>query len=82
MTGTRPFPRSGPQRHFVFVVATVWLVATGWALKIGSNIVGFAVGVPLILVAALASATNICIPPFIYNTVVRRLNKPADAEKV
>jgi hypothetical protein len=82
MTGTRPFPRSGPQRHFVFVVATVWLVATGWAFYISSNIVGFALGVPLILVAALASTTNICIPSFIYNTVVRRLNKPADAERV
>ena len=62
LTGTRPFPNSGPQRHFVFVVVTVWLVATGWAFYLGADIVGFALGVPLILVAALASTTNFCIP--------------------
>ena len=42
---------------------------------------GFALGVPLILVAALASTTNFCIPSFIYNTVVGRPNEPADSRK-
>ena len=27
ITHTRPFPHSGRQRHFVFIVATVWLIA-------------------------------------------------------
>lgn len=77
VTGTRPIPSSGPQRHFVFVVVTVWLVATGWAFYLGADIVGFALGVPLILVAALASTTNFCIPSF-YNSVVgRRTNQRA-----
>jgi hypothetical protein len=48
----------------------------------GANILGFALGVPLILVAAPASTTNFCIPSFIYNTVVSRLNKPAAKERV
>jgi Domain of unknown function (DUF4395) len=69
VTGTSPIQNSGPQRHFVLGVATVWLVATGWAFYVGADIVGFALGVPLILVGGLASTTNFCIPSFIYNTV-------------
>ncbi|MGE5694566.1 MAG: DUF4395 family protein [Candidatus Sericytochromatia bacterium] len=82
VTGTRPFPKSGPQRHFVVIVASIWLAASGWAFHLGADILGFALGVPLILVAALASTTNICIPSFIYNTVVSRLNKPAAKQRV
>jgi hypothetical protein len=69
LTGTRPFPHSGPQRRFVFVVATAWLIATGWTFYIGADVAGIALGVPLILVGALASITNFCIPSFIYSTV-------------
>ena len=72
LTGTGPFPRSGPQRHFVFVVATAWLVATGWAFYVGANIVGIVLGLMLILVGGLASTTNFCIPSFIYNAVTGR----------
>ena len=77
LTGTAPFPDSGPQRHFVFVVATIWLVATGWAFYIGATTVGIALGVALILVGGLASTTNFCIPSFIYNTVISRRTDPA-----
>jgi len=69
LTHTGPFPNSGPQRRFVFVVATAWLIATGWVFHVGADVVGIALGVPLILVGALASITNFCIPSFIYNTV-------------
>jgi hypothetical protein len=82
VTGTRPLPKSGPQRRFLFIVASVWLVATGWAFYLGADIVGYALGVPLILVAALASTTNFCIPSFMYNTVVSRLNNPAAKQRV
>jgi hypothetical protein len=75
LTGTRPFPESGPPRHFVFIVASIWLAATGLAFHLGADLLGFALGVPLILVAALASTTNLCIPSFIYNTVVTHLNQ-------
>jgi hypothetical protein len=75
-THTPPMPNSGPQRHFVFVVATVWLVATGWAFYAGATIVGIVLGVLLILVGGLASTTNFCIPSFIYCTVARRRTKP------
>src|SRR5437588_12431245 len=63
------------QRHFVFIVATVWLIATGWAFHLGAEVAGIALGVPLILVGALASITNFCIPSFIYNTMARRRSR-------
>jgi hypothetical protein len=75
LTGTGRMPHSGPQRRFVFVVATVWLIATGWAFNIGADIVGITLGVPLILVGALASITNFCIPSLIYNTVATRRSR-------
>jgi len=75
LTRTGPLPNSGPQRHFVFVVATVWLTATGWAFSVGADVLGTALGVPLILVGALASITNFCIPSFIYNAVAGRRSR-------
>jgi len=69
LTGTRPLPHHGPQRRFACGIATAWLVATGWAFHSGSTIVGYALGVPLILVAALVSVTHFCIPSLIYNTL-------------
>jgi Domain of unknown function (DUF4395) len=76
LTRTGPLPNSGPQRHFVFVVATVWLIATGWAFYVGADIAGIVLGVLLIFVGGLASTTNFCIPSFIYNTVAGLRNKP------
>jgi len=72
LAGTKALPHYGPQRRFVFIVATAWLIATGWMFYIGAPIAGIALGVPLILVGALASITNFCIPSFIYNTVAAR----------
>jgi len=72
LTGTRPFPRNGPQRKFACGLATVWLAATGWAFYAGFDTLGFALGVPLILVAALVSVTHICVPSMVYNLLFRR----------
>ena len=56
----------------VFGGATVWLGATTWAFHAeNAGIVGFALGMALILAAALASVTHFCIPSFIDNTVNR-----------
>ena len=71
LTGTRPLPRQGPQRRFACGVATVWLLATGWAFYRGAVSTGYWLGVPLILVAALVSVTHFCIPSLIYNTLFR-----------
>ena len=69
LTGTRPLPHQGPQRRFACAIATAWLLATGWAFYTGSDLVGYALGVPLALVAALVSTTHFCIPSLIYNTL-------------
>lgn len=74
LTGTRPLPHQGPQRRFACGIAALWLVGTGWAFHVNATTAGFALGIPLILVAALVSGTHICIPSFIYNTL---LNKKA-----
>lgn len=71
LTGTRPLPHQGPQRRFACGIATVWLVATGWLFHTGATTLGYALGVPLILVAGLASVTHICIPSMIYNALVK-----------
>ena len=67
LTGTGPLPHHGPQRRFACAMATVWLIGTGWAFHAGAPAVGYLLGVPLILVAALVSSTHICIPSIIYN---------------
>lgn len=79
LTGTRPFPRQAPVRRFVFGVASVWLVATGWAFYVGSDNLDFLLGVPLILVAVLASTTHLCIPSFIYNSTFDRAGRRRQA---
>ncbi len=71
LTGTRPLPHQGPQRRFACGVATVWLLATGWAFYVDAPLIGYLLGVPLILVAALVSITHDCIPSLIYNTLFK-----------
>ncbi len=71
LTGTRPLPHQGPQRRFACGVATVWLLATGWAFYVDAPLIGYLLGVPLILVAALVSITHYCIPSLIYNTLFK-----------
>ncbi|HEX9832431.1 MAG TPA: DUF4395 domain-containing protein, partial [Mycobacterium sp.] len=80
LTGTRPLPHQGPQRRFACGLATVWLAATGWAFHVGSPTVGLALGIPLILVAALVSVTHFCVPSLIYNTIFDRRERTGIAE--
>jgi hypothetical protein len=78
LTGTRPLPHHGPQRRFACGIATAWLVATGWLFHTGATTLGYALGIPLILVAGLVSVTHICIPSMIYNALFRpRLAAPS-----
>jgi hypothetical protein len=77
LTRTPPLPKQGPQRRFASGLATVWLIATAWAFHIGSDTVGFALGIPLIVVAAFVSTTHFCIPSLIFNTVFSRRIEPA-----
>lgn len=69
LTGTRPLPYNGAQRRFACGIATLWLIGTGWAFHVGSTLVGYALGIPLVLVAGLVSITHLCIPSLVYNTL-------------
>jgi len=75
LTGTGPLPRHGPQRRFACALAAAWLLGTGWAFYVGSDLIGYSLGVPLILVAGLVSTTHICIPSLIYNALFLRTAK-------
>ena len=75
LTRTGPLPKQGPQRRFACGIAAIWLAATGWAFYVGSTTIGFALGIPLILVAALVSVTHLCIPSLIYNTIFNRAGR-------
>lgn len=77
LTGTRPLPYQGPQRRFACGLATVWLVATGWAFHVGASATGYLLGVSLILVAVLVSITHICIPSLIYNALFK--SRPSES---
>ena len=69
LTGTRPLPHHGPQRRFACGIATAWLISTGWLFHTGATTLGYALGIPLILVAGLVSVTHICIPSMVYNAL-------------
>jgi len=71
VTGTRPLPYHGAQRRFACGIATVWLIGTGWAFHVGATLIGYALGVPLVLIAGLASVIHFCIPSLIYNTLFK-----------
>src|SRR5258708_9930213 len=66
-TGTRPFPHNIPQRKFACGLASPSLIATGWAFYVGASPLGFALGAPLILVAALVSTTPTCATSTLYS---------------
>jgi hypothetical protein len=68
-TGTASLPRHAAQRRFACALATVWLVATGWAFYIGAAGLGLVLGSALFAVALLVSITHICIPSMIYNAL-------------
>ncbi len=72
LTRTRALPPNGPQRRFACAMATVWLVATGFAFEQGAATLGYVLGGVLTLVAATVGSTHFCIPSLIYNTLFGR----------
>ena len=77
VTGTGPLPHHTAQRRFACGLATVWLIATGFAFNAGSITLGHALGWSLTAVAATVGSTNFCIPSLIYNALFKR--RPATA---
>jgi hypothetical protein len=80
LTGTRPLPHHGPRRRFACGMAAAWLTGTGLAFHQGAMTLGYALGGPLTVVAAIVAVTNFCLLSLVYNTVFRR--RPAAAPAV
>jgi hypothetical protein len=65
-------PRRSSQSRFMCAMATTWLAAIVILFLTGFNVAALAVGGSLLIVAILASTTDICIPSMIYNLLFER----------
>jgi hypothetical protein len=67
LAGGPRVPESPPPRRFACQIATPWIVAIGVAFLIGTDTVAWILAVPLLLVGAVVSTTNWCLPSLIYD---------------
>ena len=71
LTGGPPLPRTPPPRRFACQLATFWLIGLAALFLAGSDTLGLALGVPLLAVAAVVTATNWCLPSLVYGLAQR-----------
>jgi hypothetical protein len=57
-----PLPPNPRRRRHAFKLATVWLLAVGVLLAVGANAIAIGLGVALVAVCGLLTATNFCLP--------------------
>ncbi|MBI3676957.1 MAG: DUF4395 family protein [Proteobacteria bacterium] len=62
----RPLPPNGVPRRFACGMAAVWLTTTALLFQNGAANAGYALGILFVLVAALVSTTDICIPSLMF----------------
>jgi hypothetical protein len=72
LLGGPPTPYSPPPRRFACQLATPWITAIGIAFLAGGDAVAWILAVPLLAVGAVVTATNWCLPSFIYGLLHRR----------
>jgi hypothetical protein len=68
---TRSIPRYGAPRRFACVVASAWLLITGFAFFAGAPTVGYVMGGSMVLTASVPTTTDFCIPSFVYQLATR-----------
>jgi hypothetical protein len=68
-----PLPPTPPPRRFACQLATVWLVAVAATFLAGADTLGLILGVPLLVVAAVVTTVNWCLPSLIYGLIGRGL---------
>jgi hypothetical protein len=66
LTRTQPLPPHGAPRRFACALASVWLIATGAAFAADLDLLGYALGGSLTIVAATVATTHFCIPSLVY----------------
>ena len=69
-------PNPTPRRH-AFKLATVWLLAVGVLFAVGQSTAALALGIVLVGVCALVTATGFCIPSTLFGAWRRRGSSPA-----
>jgi hypothetical protein len=65
-------PPRANQGRFACRIATVWLGGTIYLFYTGNNTWGYILGIALVIVGALVSILDICIPSMIYNFLFKR----------
>jgi hypothetical protein len=61
-TGAPELPPNPTPRRHAFKLATVWLLAVGLLFAFGQATAGLALGAVLVVVCALNTTTNFCVP--------------------
>jgi hypothetical protein len=61
-----PIPPSPAPRRFACQLATPWIAAVAIAFLAGADVVAWALAMPLLLVGAVVTTTNWCLPSLIY----------------
>ena len=72
LTGTPVLPRNGAPRRFACGMASVWLLATGGLFYADLDVAGYLLGGALVAVAALITASHVCIPSLVYRALFGR----------
>lgn len=75
--GTGLAPRNTPQRRFACAGGAAMLGGSAWLFTGGYDAAAFALGGAFVAVAVVVTATNWCLPSFIYNNVLVRAGFPA-----
>ena len=61
LTHTKPLPRSGSRRRFVFGIGCWWSLITAWMFSAGHLSWGFSMGWALTIMAFMLASANICV---------------------
>jgi hypothetical protein len=78
LLGSPSVPPSPPPRRFACQLATPWIAAIGIAFLAELTAVAWALAVPLLVVAAIVTTTNWCLPSLMYGLLHgQRASEPA-----
>jgi hypothetical protein len=69
-------PNPTPRRH-AFKLAAVWLLAVGVLFAVGQSAIALGLGIALVAVCGLVTATNFCIPSTLLGIWWRRESETA-----
>lgn len=72
LTGAPELPPNPTPRRHAFKLATVWLLAVGLPFAVGSQTAALVLGVVLVGVCGLVTATNFCVPSTLLGAWWRR----------